>query len=389
MATLADSFLEDLEELEEVEEVELGIWDWSDEETIPDAVELYVAQLASGSTRLSTLLKEEEFLSVLSECQRSTLQDAPVNDEAAEYDLVKRSNQMVVKVDVEILNIFRFVKDAYARKFPELESIVFSPLEYVSVVMRLRNAADVTQVELGDVLPNATIMAVAVAASMSVGSPLPPMDLEQTMEACREALHLADARAEILRFVESRMQLLAPNLTRILGPAIGARLITLAGGIHAMARMPSQQLMLLGRPKKSSVGHALTGAALNSGLLAECDIHTYAPANVKSRALKLLAGKCALASRVDSFGSAKDGSVGEALKQEILSKLVKAQEPPNNPIRKALPVPDERPKPKRGGKRHRKRKEKYGLTDEKRKEKRLTFGPEKRKEYEEDEDSED
>lgn len=96
-----------------------------------------------------------------------------------------------------------------------------------------------------------------------------------------------------------------------------------------------------------------------------------------------------MAARVDTFRGSLDGSVGQALKQEVLTKLVRAQEAPNHPVQKALPAPDDKPRPKRGGKRHRKHKEKYGLTESKRKEKRLTFGPEQQKEYDEDEDSDD
>jgi hypothetical protein len=44
---------------------------------------------------------------------------------------------------------------------------------------------------------------------------------------------------QILQFVESRMSSIAPNLSLIVGSEIAARLMGLAGGLHALSRMPA------------------------------------------------------------------------------------------------------------------------------------------------------
>jgi U4/U6 small nuclear ribonucleoprotein PRP31 len=58
-----------------------------------------------------------------------------------------------------------------------------------------------------------------------------------------------------------------------------------------------------------------------------------------------------LAARVDSAHEALDGSVGYKFRDEIVEKIEKWQEPPPTKDVKALPVPDEAPKKKRGGRR--------------------------------------
>lgn len=254
MTTLVGSFLEDLAELEEEVQVDDEAADWSDEEFIADAVAVY--ECGAENHRLSSLLSDAEFAALVSECERRTASSA----ETDEFELVDRANGAVIKLDGEVLNIHRLVKDAYAKRFPELDAVVFAPLEYMSLVLRIRNESDLTRVQMADIIPNATIMAVNVAASMSTGAPLPAADLERTVQACQEALQLADARASLLRYLESRMCLLAPNLAAVVGPALAARVVTLAGGLENLSRMPSQQLILLGRPKKNSVGQALTAA---------------------------------------------------------------------------------------------------------------------------------
>ena len=73
--------------------------------------------------------------------------------------------------------------------------------------------------------------------------------------------------------------------------------------------------------------------------------------DLKKKAAKLLAAKCALASRVDSCHSSSDGSVGDAFKVDIEGKLDKLQEPPPVKQIKALPAPIDGGRKKRGGRR--------------------------------------
>eukprot|EP00971_Amphidinium_carterae_P102389 2027123-Amphidinium_carterae.1 len=47
---------------------------------------------------------------------------------------------------------------------------------------------------------------------------------------------------------------LAPNLSALLGAALAAKLITAAGGLLNLARMPAQNIMLIGSTKKALLG---------------------------------------------------------------------------------------------------------------------------------------
>jgi len=57
--------------------------------------------------------------------------------------------------------------------------------------------------------------------------------------------------------------------------------------------------------------------------------------------------------RIDSMRTCAKGTAGERIKEKMLQRFEKIQEPPPPKINKPLEPPDERPKPKRGGKRHR------------------------------------
>ena len=68
-------------------------------------------------------------------------------DDDEEYALIVESNEILVKMDAELHEVHAYVNDLYGKKFPELETLVPSKLEYLRVVAQMRNEMDMTQVD--------------------------------------------------------------------------------------------------------------------------------------------------------------------------------------------------------------------------------------------------
>eukprot|EP00929_Paragymnodinium_shiwhaense_P015327 TRINITY_DN1233_c0_g2_i1.p1 TRINITY_DN1233_c0_g2~~TRINITY_DN1233_c0_g2_i1.p1 ORF type:complete len:503 (-),score=172.20 TRINITY_DN1233_c0_g2_i1:197-1705(-) len=393
MATLADSFLQDLEDLEEEaapdDETALkkgkkkkdpaNVEDLDSDDEIPDAIAVFEQAERSGSSSISDMLKNDEFNKLMDEVrERKDEQPAlelgkQLSEEDTEYPLITRCNSLVREIDEEMLNIHRFVRDIYSKKFPELESIVTAPLDYLQVVQRIGNTKDLATIDFSDILPNTSVMAITVTASMTAGTVLPRQELDKMLVACDEAFILNDCKRDVLLYLESRMSGLAPNLSALLGAALAAKLITAAGGLLNLARMPAQNIMLVGSQKKANLGMA-SNAYSTQGVIMMSDLILSTPMEFRNRAVKLVAGKCGLAARVDSFHESPLGQVGTQLREKILQALGKAQEPPPAKQKKTLPPPEDKPRAKRGGKRHRRIKEKYGQTEFKKLVNRVKFG---------------
>jgi len=396
MATLADSFLQDLEDLEEDHEdpdeqaakkklppkpkppKPLAV-DGADGDGAQDDEKGEDDKDEGDTSRVSEMLQNEEFQKLMDEVrERKDEQPAlelgkQLSEEDTEYPLITRCNSLVREIDEEMLNIHRFVRDIYSKKFPELESIVVSPLDYLQVVQRIGNTTDLTTIDFSDILPNTAVMAITITASMTAGNVLPGPDLDKLMVACDEAFQLNDCKRDVLLYLESRMSGLAPNLSALLGAALAAKLITAAGGLLNLARMPAQNIMLVGSQKKALLGMA-TSSYHTQGIILFSDLILSTPLEFRNRAVKLVAGKCGLAARVDSFHESPLGQVGTQLREKILQSLAKAQEPPPAKQKKTLPPPEDKPRAKRGGKRHRRIKEKYGQTEFKKLVNRVKFG---------------
>ena len=292
-----------------------------------------------------------------------------------EYKLVVASNDIAVEIEDEAVRVHRFVADSYSGKFPELEQIVPSALDYCRVVQAVGNEMDLTVIDLNSLLPPSQVMVVSVSGSTTSGKPLDATKLARCLEGCALLLELDAAKTKILRFVESRMSRIAPNLSALLGTGVAAALVGLAGGLVALSKIPACNLQVIGQKKRTLSGFSSSAIIQHVGLIYHAPLIQAAPAEYRKKAVRVLAGKVALAARSDTFQNPQSntGSVGMKFHAEIQAKIAKWQEPPPARAKKALKKPDDMPARKRGGKRLRRQKEKFGLTDVHKEAQRLHF----------------
>ncbi|ODN02044.1 U4/U6 small nuclear ribonucleoprotein Prp31 [Orchesella cincta] len=293
-----------------------------------------------------------------------------------EYKLIVEANTLAVEIDNEISIIHKYTRDKYNKRFPELESLVVNPLDYVQTVKELGN--DVDKVKNNEVLPTfltqATIMVVSVTASTTQGQKLSEDELNTVFEGCDMALELNDIKSKIYQYVESRMAFIAPNLSVIVGAGTAAKLMGIAGGLTRLSKMPSCNIQVLGQQKKTLSGFSQVTALPHAGFIYFCDLVQEAPPDLRRKLARIVAGKCALAARVDACHESTTGQVGQMFKEEIEKKYEKLQEPPPVKSIKPLPKPVDPPRKRRGGKRVRKMKARYAVTELRKQANRITFG---------------
>jgi nucleolar protein 56 len=183
-------------------------------------------------------------------------------------------------------------------------------------------------------------------------------DLDQGVDAGRSlapgegeamsamARHIRDARAEGHRLreaLEAAMEDAAPNITVLAGPLVGARLLSLAGSLDRLARMPSSTIQLLGAEKALFL-HIKEGApAPKHGVIFQHPSVHSSPPWLRGKVARALAGKIAIAARGDAMDSRPDGSLGRELRETFLARVQKLR--------------SEQPQPPAGWKRSRPRTE--------------------------------
>jgi nucleolar protein 56 len=124
---------------------------------------------------------------------------------------------------------------------------------------------------------------------------------ERAVAVCQRAVDLADERDDVREYVERQAPTVAPNLSKLAGPMLAARLIALAGGLGDLAKQPSGTLQVLGAEDALFAhlrGHA---PSPKHGAIYTHDYVRNTHPDERGSAARALAGKLTIAARIDHY----------------------------------------------------------------------------------------
>ena len=259
--------------------------------------------------------------------------------------VVAQAINMIDDID-RILNLMASrIREWYNIHFPELNRLVEEHERFIRLVRELGHRDNFTLEKLRELgLPKEKAKEIASAAASSVGAELREEDLARVREACSRALELYALRRSLERYIDAVMEEIAPNLKAVTGPLLGARLISLAGGLEKLAKLPSSTVQVLGAEK--ALFRALrTGAKPpKHGVIFQ---HYYIKGSKRwqrGKIARALAGKISIAARIDAYSGRY---VGDQLKADLDKRVKEIKEKYPKPPRK--PVKARRPRRARKG----------------------------------------
>jgi len=167
--------------------------------------------------------------------------------------------------------------------------------------------------------------------------PDPEGDLEGIPLLARSLLDLSERRRVLESYIESEMDICAPNLKAVVGPIIGARLIQSAAGLKRMALLPASTVQVLGAEKAFFRFLKEGGRPPKHGILFQHPQVHSARRDLRGRMARTMASAAARASKLDAFG----GTGGEDIRRELDAKIERIKSSP--PREKRAPGPRQPP----------------------------------------------
>lgn len=286
-----------------------------------------------------------------------------------------------VEIDGPLATLENYAQQIYGSQFPELLSAVPSGLQFCAVVLLLGddpsslNREPAKEAQLENILGRQKAMSVKMITAEHDRLHFAEQEAQQLFESCRLFQQLYDARDELKRVALSRLEEYAPNLSQIISDDTIAEILAFTGGLKNLAMTSADNLPSLAanRMDKNVVAKHRTGAAKQGVLWHDPLFMGVHPDHMRS-ALRIVSGKIILAARMDLAKSSKDGAQGKAWRAYIGERLDKLGAPPPNQLNKALVIPEDKKSSRRGGKRARKYKEKYLMSELQRRQNRVSFG---------------
>ncbi|KAJ5637581.1 U4/U6-U5 snRNP complex subunit prp31 [Penicillium lividum] len=288
----------------------------------------------------------------------------------------------------ELTRLHKVLRDHYSIRFPELETLVTSPIKYAKTVAILKNgpfddikslsnsADNLVGDSLKSVLDGPSLMVVAVEGTSTRGREMTDAELKVVMDTCEKIITLDRERTALTESIRSRVHQIAPNLATLIGAQTAAQFLNQTGGLLDLAKIPACNLGAQGSRRQDGLGFATNHGVRSQGFLYDSPLIQEVPNDLKKQAIRIVSAKMVLATRADVSGYVKDGSFGEELKEQCFKRLEKLTEAAPNASTKALPAPDDKPSRKRGGRRARKAKEAIAMTEMRKAQNRVAFGKE-------------
>ncbi len=162
-----------------------------------------------------------------------------------------------------------------------------------------------------------TILKGEELARKIIGMDEPGADLKIMQSFSSSLLASYETRDRIEEYLKENMPMIAPNVTGITGHILGARLLSIAGGLEKLAFMPSSTIQVIGA--NNALFKHLKGKAPSPkhGVIFRHPIINTAPKWQRGKIARVLAAKISLASRYDLYS----GEVKGDLRQELRLKV--------------------------------------------------------------------
>lgn len=243
----------------------------------------------------------------------------------------------------ETLNLFsERLREWYSLYFPEMDKLVKKHEIYINLISDFSYKDNFTRTRLKKTLPSNLARTLALAAKESMGAEISEEDLQVLKNLAEEVKRLYECRENLQKYLESAMEDVAPNLTAVGGASLGARLISLAGGIDRLSKLPASTIQVIGAEKALFAHLREHASPPKHGVIYQHPLIQSSKWWAHGKIARALACKLSIAVRADVYG--------HYIAEDLLEQLNKRVEE----ISKKYPNP---PKKKKAGRREPKKAE--------------------------------
>jgi nucleolar protein 56 len=230
------------------------------------------------------------------------------------------------------------IREWYGTHFPELFKTVDRREAISRLVLNLGNRAGFTKEAIErEGIPSEKAAQLAKDAEESIGSDLREEDLEAVRGMCRLIAEADRLRSDLEQYVDRAMRESSPNIRELTGSMLGAKLIAISGGLASLAKLPASTIQVLGA-EKALFRSIRTGARPpKHGIIFQHPSIHQAPSWQRGKIARALAGKIAIAARMDAYtGVERSAKLKSDLSERIAEIRERYKKPhPREPLRRS------------------------------------------------------
>ena len=155
----------------------------------------------------------------------------------------------------------------------------------------------------------------------SMGIELSQKDKVAIQKSAEMILEMYKEKGTLESYLETLMKEVAPNLEKLAGANLGARLVDRAGSLKKLSEMPGSTIQVLGA-EKALFKHLRKGTPPpKHGVIFQHAVINRAPKDKRGKLARTLAAKMAIAARVDFYSGEIEASITKDWNQRVKEVL--------------------------------------------------------------------
>nr|UXY88232.1 26S proteasome SU [Cryptomonas curvata] len=241
-------------------------------------------------------------------------------------NMIIQSSFLLEQLDNDVNILSMMCKEWYSWHFPELSMIIKDNYLYSLLIRFIGNRSKLFNNKLSEIglitMCNRSAIKIFKKAKSSIGSDISDIELLIIKKFAGQIILMSELRVKLLNYIKKKIKLIAPNLTELLGEIITAKLISAAGSLRNLAKLPSSTIQLLGAEKALFKSLKNKTQTPKYGLLFNSSFVLKSKNIYKGKISRYISNKSAIAARIDYFSTIQTNLYGEALKAQLLNKLM-------------------------------------------------------------------
>ncbi|KFM15279.1 putative snoRNA binding domain protein [Marine Group I thaumarchaeote SCGC AAA799-O18] len=241
------------------------------------------------------------------------------------------------ETDKIINNFSSRLREWYGLHFPELDNLIDSINGYSQIVLSGKRENILKEDFENAGFSESKVEILSLVKEKSRGGDITEKNLGIVQTLAKQILTLFELRKTIEEHIEVKMKDEAPNISAVLGTAVGARILARAGSLKRLASMPASTIQVLGA-EKALFRSLKTGAnpPKHGILFQHATVHA-APKWQRGKIARAVAGKAAIAARVDVY----KGGLNQTLLDKLNIRVQEIEKKYKEPVKK-----ESKPEPK-------------------------------------------
>ena len=229
------------------------------------------------------------------------------------------------------------LREWYGLHFPELDNVIDSINGYSQIVLAGKRDSLTKNIFEEAGFPESKVEMLSLIASKSRGGDISELNLKIVQSIAKQILDFHNLRKELEEHLESEMVKIAPNLSAILGTAVGARVLGKAGSLRKLASLPASTIQVLGAEKALFRSLKTGSQPPKHGLLFQHTMVHAAPRWQRGKIARAVAAKAVIAARVDVYGEGLNKTLLEKLNVRVDEISKKYENPTEKDLTKSEP----------------------------------------------------